>query len=99
MNAYIADLAAFLPNEPVDNQSIEAVLGMIGETPSRTRGIILRKNRILRRHYAIDPATGRATHTNARLAAEAVRRLRPYEGFAPRDIECLACGTSTPDQL
>lgn len=99
MNAYITDLAAFLPNEPVDNRSMEKVLGMAGDTPSRTRAIILRKNRIRERYYAIDPATGRVTHTNAQLTAEAVRRLKPYEGFSPADIECLACGTSSPDQL
>ncbi|MGE5247042.1 MAG: beta-ketoacyl-ACP synthase III [Verrucomicrobiota bacterium] len=99
MNAYITDLAAFLPNAPVDNQSMENILGIIGGTPSRTRSIILRKNRILERYYAIDPASGRLTHTNAQLTAEAVRRLKPYCGFTPADIECLACGTSSPDQL
>ena len=99
MNAYIADLAAFLPNAPVDNRSMENILGMIGGAPSRTRSIILRKNRIRERYYAIDPATGRVTHTNAQLTAEAVRRLNPYPGFTPADIECLACGTSSPDQL
>jgi 3-oxoacyl-[acyl-carrier-protein] synthase-3 len=99
MNAYITELAAFLPNAPVDNRSMENILGMIGGTPSRTRSIILRKNRILQRYYAIDPATGRLTHTNAQLTAEAVRRLKPYAGFTPADIECLACGTSSADQF
>lgn len=99
MEAYITDIAAFLPNEPVDNQNIEKVLGMVQQTSSRTRGIILRNNKIRERYYAIDPATGRVTHTNARLTAEAVRRLCPYDGFTPDQIECLACGTSSPDQL
>lgn len=99
MNAYITDLAAFLPNAPVDNRSMESVLGLIGGAPSRTRSIILRKNRIRERYYAIDPATGRITHTNAQLTAEAIRRLNPYAGFTPAEIECLACGTSSPDQL
>jgi 3-oxoacyl-[acyl-carrier-protein] synthase-3 len=99
MNVYITDLAAFLPNAPVDNRSMENILGMIGGAPSRTRSIILRKNRIRERYYAIDPATGRVTHTNAQLTAEAVRRLKPYAGFTPADIECLASGTSSPDQL
>lgn len=99
MNAYITDLAAFLPNAPVDNSSMENLLGRVGGASSRTRSIILRKNRIRERYYAIDPATGRLTHTNAQLTAEAVRRLEPYAGFTPSDIECLACGTSTPDQL
>jgi 3-oxoacyl-[acyl-carrier-protein] synthase III len=99
MNAYITDIAAFLPNEPVDNQNIEKVLGMAHQTPSRTRAVILRNNKIRERHYAIDPASGRTTHSNAQLTAEAVRRLRPHDGFSPDEIECLACGTSSPDQL
>jgi 3-oxoacyl-[acyl-carrier-protein] synthase III len=99
MNAYITDIAAFLPNAPVDNQNIEKVLGMVHQTPSRTRAIILRNNKIRERYYAIDPETGRSTHTNAQLAAEAVRRLHPYDGFTADDIECLCCGTSSPDQL
>lgn len=99
MNAYITDIAAFLPNEPVDNQNIERVLGMVQQTASRTRAVILRNNRIRERYYAIEPDTGRITHTNAQLTAEAVRRLKPRDGFTIDQIECLACGTSSPDQL
>jgi 3-oxoacyl-[acyl-carrier-protein] synthase-3 len=99
MPTYITDLSAFLPNDPVGNDRIEQVLGTVGRLPSRTRALILRKNGIRSRHYAIDPETGALTHTNARLTAEAVRRLSPWEGFSPADIECLACGTSSPDQL
>lgn len=99
MEAYITDIASFLPNEPVDNKNIEKVLGMVHQTPSRTRAIILRNNKIRERYYAIEPATGRITHTNAQLTAEAVRRLRPHAGFTLDQIECLACGTSSPDQI
>lgn len=98
MDVFITDLAAFLPNAPVDNDRMEEVLGMVGQLPSRTRRIILRNNKIERRHYAIDPATGGTTHSNAELTAEAIRRLRPYPGFTPAAIRCLACGTSSPDQ-
>ncbi|MBU0480818.1 MAG: beta-ketoacyl-ACP synthase III [Proteobacteria bacterium] len=99
MNAYITDIAIFMPNEPVTNDRMEQVLGMINGLPSRTRKIILRNNGIRKRYYAVDPATGKTTHTNAQLAAEAVRNLKPYPGFTPRDIELLCCGTSAPDQF
>ena len=99
MAVFITDLAAFLPNAPIDNEQMEEILGMVNQLPSRTRRIILRNNRINTRFYAIDPATGRTTHNNARLTAEAVRRLRPGDDFSPRDIQCLSCGTSSPDQL
>jgi 3-oxoacyl-[acyl-carrier-protein] synthase-3 len=99
MPVYITDLAAFLPNDPIDNDSMEELLGIVNELPSRTRKIILRNNRINSRYYAIDPATGASTHTNAQLTAAAIRRLRPVPDFSLDQIECLCCGTSSPDQL
>jgi 3-oxoacyl-[acyl-carrier-protein] synthase-3 len=60
--------------------------------------MVLRSNGIVTRHYAIDPATGEPTHTNAQLAAAAVRALAD-EGVDLAAIDCLACGTSRPDQL
>jgi 3-oxoacyl-[acyl-carrier-protein] synthase III len=95
MPAFITAVSGFLPHAPVDNDRMEAVLGRIGDLPSRTRQLILRSNRIRTRHYAIDPATGAQTHSNAQLTAEAVRRLGPIPG----GVTCLACGTSSPDQL
>lgn len=99
MSAYICDTASFLPNRPVSNDEMEAVLGKVNGLPSRVRKIILRNNGIRRRHYALDPATGGVTHTNAELTAEAIRKLRPFAGGAPPDFDCLCCGTSSPDQL
>ncbi len=99
MDIYINDLASFLPNAPADNEHIEDVLGRVGDIPSRTKRRILANNKINTRHYALDPATGQGTHTNAELTAEAVRRLRPTDGFTPAAIECLCCGTSSPDLL
>ena len=72
---YINNIAAFLPNEPVSNDAMESVLGQVGERPSRVRKLTLRSNKITARHYAIDPETGVATHTNAELVAAAVRKL------------------------
>ncbi len=100
MDIYINDLASFLPNEPVDNDHIEDVLGRVGNIPSRTKRRILKNNKINTRYYALDPKTGQATHSNAELTAEAVRRLRPTPEFSQAtDIECLCCGTSSPDLL
>lgn len=99
MSVYINDLAVFMPNQPVANDQMEEILGMVNQLPSRTRRIILRNNKIQTRYYAIDPATGQSTHSNAELSAAAVRRLKPYDNFAIADIECLCCGTSTPDQM
>ncbi len=99
MDIYINDLASFLPNEPIDNDHIEDVLGRIDNIASRTKRRILKNNKINTRYYAIDPATGQETHTNAQLTAEAVRRLRPSVDFSLETIECLCCGSASPDLL
>lgn len=95
---FITRTATFLPNAPVDNDAMEQVLGQIGTRPSRARRTILRSNGIRTRHYAIDPITRQPTHTNAALTAAAVRQLE-NEQFHLTEIDCLACGTSIPDQL
>ena len=43
MSVYLTDISAFLPNSPVGNDQIESILGMIGNTPSQIRSIILEK--------------------------------------------------------
>lgn len=99
MDVYINDIAAFLPNEPVTNDEMEQVLGAVHNIPSRVKNRILKNNGIQKRYYAIDRRTGDLNYTNAQLTAEAVRRLKPYEGFSVNDIQCLCCGTSMPDVL
>ena len=96
--AYITRSSICLPNAPVENDQVEAILGQVGERPSRARRIVQRSNGIRRRYYVIDPATGKPNYTNATLTAAAVRGL-VHDGFALEDIACLACGTSNPDQL
>lgn len=87
-----------LPNAPVSNDDMESVLGQIGDRPARERRIVLSRNGIRQRYYAVDPATRQPTHTNARLTAEAVKGLVGAD-FSLPDLDVLACGTSSPDQM
>ncbi len=96
--AYITRTSVCLPNAPVENDAMEAVLGQTGPNPSRARRLVLRANGIRRRHYVIDPATGEPTHSNASLTAAAVKGLAGGD-FALEDIDCLVCGTSSQDQM
>jgi len=95
---YINDIQAFLPNEAIDNNEIEQVLGQVGDRPSRAKNLILRSNKIKQRYYAIDPLTGATTHTNTELTAEAIRKLS-CSTFDINHTELLACGTTIADQI
>lgn len=94
---YITKAAGFLPNAPVANEEMEDFLGKVGGVPSRARQIVLRRNGIKTRHYALD-REGHVTHTNVQMAAESIKRLE-HEGFTLEDIDVLACGTASPEQL
>lgn len=94
---YINRLSKFLPNEPVSNDRMEDFLGMVDNTPSKAKPLILRNNRIKTRYYALDE-NGNSTHSNAELAVEAIKGL--YEDVSEvENIDLLACGTTSPDQL
>lgn len=94
---YINRIVAELPGEPVDNDNMEKVLGMINDKPSRARRIVLKNNGIKSRHYILNPETGEPTMNNAVFTANAVRKLFDSER-SMEDLTVLACGTTTPDQ-
>ncbi|KAA2240433.1 beta-ketoacyl-ACP synthase III [Chitinophaga agrisoli] len=96
-DVYITRLSKFLPNEPVGNDEMESILGMVDGKPSRARTMILGNNKIKTRYYALDK-NGRSTHTNAEMTAAAVGSLFD-EGFPISKLQLLACGTTSPDQL
>ena len=98
-DVYITDVAAFLPNKPISNDEIEKYLGVVNIISPQIKKIVLRSNAIETRYYAIDPETGKPSHTNAQLTAEAVRELKLHKSYTLDDIECLCCGTASPDQL
>lgn len=97
MNVYINKVSKYLPNEPVGNEDMEDYLGMVGDKPSKARRIVLRKNGIKQRYYALDKE-GHATHTNVQMAANAIRGLLD-DSLSLDDIDLLACGTASPEQL
>ncbi|MEN8119827.1 MAG: beta-ketoacyl-ACP synthase III [Bacteroidota bacterium] len=95
--AYITNLSRFLPNNAVSNDEMEDYLGYINGLKSRSKPLILRNNGIKSRYYAIDKK-GNYTHTNAQLVHEAIKKVEK-QGFNLNDLEVLAVGTTSPDQL
>ncbi len=99
MPAYITRFGTFLPNAPVPNQKIEQVLGVVGRASETVRDTILERNGIKWRYYAIDPETGKQTHTNTELTVAAIQQLLDTAGLSKDEIDLIACGTSSPDQI
>jgi len=97
-NVYINNIQKFMPNKPVDNKNIEEYLGYVGGKKSKAKSIVLRSNGIKRRFYVLEKGTQKPLFTNAQLCSNAINKLVD-EDFSLNDIECLACGTTSPDQL
>jgi 3-oxoacyl-[acyl-carrier-protein] synthase-3 len=95
---YITKTATYFPNEPVSNDEMEDFLGLINQSPSKSKRIVLRNNGIKRRFYALT-REGKPTHTNAEMTAQAIRRMLDNDPEQIRAIDLLVCGTSSPDQI
>ncbi|GER58336.1 beta-ketoacyl-ACP synthase III [Patiriisocius marinus] len=95
-DVYITKVSKYLPNSPVDNDSMESRLGVVGGKASKARRIVLRNNKIVNRYYAIDDH-GNVTDSNAGLAKKAIEGLFD-ENFSADDIALLSAGTSSADQ-
>jgi 3-oxoacyl-[acyl-carrier-protein] synthase III len=93
---FITALGKFLPGSPIDNDSMEEFLGVIGGKASRARGRILRQNGIQFRHYAINREQ-QSLFSNAEMAANAVRNAVGRAGLDLKDIDFLAAATSQGD--
>lgn len=97
-DVFINRASMFLPNDPVENDELEEYLGYVNDKPSRSKEIILRRNGIKRRFYAIDK-NGKHTHTNAQMTANAIRELFKDNPEEIATVDLLSCGTSSPDQM
>ncbi|MGH8168752.1 MAG: 3-oxoacyl-[acyl-carrier-protein] synthase III C-terminal domain-containing protein, partial [Woeseiaceae bacterium] len=95
-DVYITAAGAYLPGEPVDNDRIENILGLIDGKPSRLKKRILRSNGIRTRHYALDE-NGQTTELNEELAVKAVHAALAHSELTLDDVEMLAAGTTQGD--
>ena len=94
---YITRFSTFLPNEPVENDGMEQYIGFVNSKSAIAKRLVLNKNGIRRRYYALDKS-GNVTHTNVEIATNAVKGLLD-ERFGLDQIDLLACGTASPEQI
>ncbi|WOD39660.1 beta-ketoacyl-ACP synthase III [Nodosilinea sp. E11] len=95
---YITHLGKFLPGEPIDNDQMEAYLGLINGKPSKVKRRILASNGIRQRHYALDQQQ-QTTHRNHQMAAAAVRNALDNAHLDPAMVDLLCAATTWPDLL
>jgi 3-oxoacyl-[acyl-carrier-protein] synthase III len=96
-DVFITRASKFLPNQPVPNEEMDAYVGLISGIPSKGKALTLRNNGIKSRYYSVDKG-GRSTHSNAVMTAAAISGLTNGD-FRIGEIEVLACGTTTPDNI
>ena len=96
-SVYINKFSAFFPNEPVGNDDMEQYIGLVNNKSLLAKRLILEKNKIKTRYYALDKS-GQVTHTNVEMAAKAVSGLLD-DRFTLDKIDLLACGTASPEQV
>ena len=95
---------SFLPNEPVPNDRLEAVLGPLDAAPPRVKSFvqniapkILENTCVKFRHFAIDPVSHDLTHTYASLAEEAAKRALDAAGKKPEEVDLLILSSPSYD--
>lgn len=95
---------SFLPNAPVSTDRISEVLGPIDSAPADVQKFGARFARKFAdrcgvdfRHYAVDPDTGRLTHTVTSLAEPACRNALDAAGLKPTDVDLLLLSSPLHD--
>jgi len=95
---YIESTGYFMPGEPIPNERMDAYIAPLNRMSERIKRRILAENGILARHYAIDEE-GVTLHTNAQLAAGAIRDCLQRGGAELSRVSLLASGSSGGDTL
>lgn len=97
-SVYITQTARYLPGPPIDNDHIEAHLGLINGKPSRLKSRILKANGIQTRHYAID-ANHQTIDSASDMAIKATNTCIDQSGIARQQISLLSAATSQGDRV
>jgi 3-oxoacyl-[acyl-carrier-protein] synthase-3 len=83
---------SYLPGEPLGNDEIERIAGPL--PPDVLSGI-----QVERRHWIVDPATGKHRENNTDLAWKAAKQALELAGVEPREVDFIALSTASPDSL
>ena len=95
-DAYLTSFGDFLPGDPVDNDSIEDHIGIVGSEISKYKKLVLKQNKIHTRYYATD-SNGQCQYNVSELAAKAIRDAFDHAEADISDLELLNTSCSIHD--
>lgn len=89
---HVVSTGAYLPGDPIDNATMERLVGPLPEE-------VLEGIQVKQRHWMIDPETGEHRESNSAMATKAVRQALERAGLEPEELDLLICSTASPDFL
>ena len=95
---YLESAGYFMPGEPVSNEEMDDYIAPLNRASGRIKARILAENGIQKRYYAIDKE-GATRHSNAQMAAGAIRDCLARTGRGLDEVTLLAAGSSGGDLL
>lgn len=87
---HIAGTGSYQPGDPIDNATMEALVGPLPDD-------VLEGLTIVRRFWMIDPITGRHLDSNSGMATKAARVALADAELEPADVDLIIVATGTPD--
>ncbi|WP_321490477.1 hypothetical protein [uncultured Hyphomonas sp.] len=97
-DVYISSTGIFLPGDPVPSDEMVDYIGSIDKKSPRLGDFVLRLNGIKTRHYAIDKSQN-LLHSNAEMAANAVRNALAEANLDVDDLQMLNTATTMGDLI
>ncbi|WP_260986183.1 beta-ketoacyl-ACP synthase III [Bordetella genomosp. 13] len=95
---YLESAGYFMPGEPVSNDEMDDYIAPLNRASGRIKARILAENGIQKRYYAID-TEGATRHSNAQMAAGAIRDCLARTGRGLDEVSLLTTGSSGGDLL
>ncbi|MEU5825443.1 3-oxoacyl-ACP synthase III family protein [Streptomyces sp. NPDC047803] len=83
---------AHLPGEPLDNDALARICGPLPDD-------VLEGIQVQRRHWMIDPATGKHLTSTSAMATAAARQALERAGVEPEEVDLIVVSTASPDYL
>jgi 3-oxoacyl-[acyl-carrier-protein] synthase-3 len=88
----IVSTGSYLPGAALTNADVEELCGPLP-------GDVLDGLEVARRHWVVDPATGRHLVGNSEMAAAAAEQALRRAGLEPGDVDLLVMSTASPEYL